>query len=149
MEKLLISACLLGRNCKYNGGNNYMPAVEALKTRYVLVPVCPECLGGLKIPHEPSERVGERVLSCSGADVTAEFRLGAEKTLAIARREGAKKALLKERSPSCGRGAVYDGTFSGAVVPGDGVTAAMLAAEGVEIWGESRIEELLPSVDKI
>ena len=142
-EKLLISACLLGRNCKYNGGNNYTPLAERLKARYDLVPVCPEVLGGLPIPHEPSERVGDRVLSRSGEDVTAAFRLGAEKTLEIARRRGARLAVLKERSPSCGWGAVYDGTFTGTVVPGNGVAAELLARGGVSIYGESRIRELL------
>ena len=142
-EKLLISACLLGRNCKYNGGNNYTPLAERLKARYDLVPVCPEVLGGLPIPHEPSERVGDRVLSRSGEDVTAAFRLGAEKTLEIARRRGARLAVLKERSPSCGWGAVYDGTFTGTVVPGNGVAAELLARGGVAIYGESRIRELL------
>ena len=142
-EKLLISACLLGRNCKYNGGNNYTPLAERLKARYDLVPVCPEVLGGLPIPHEPSERVGDRVLSRSGEDVTAAFRLGAEKTLEIARRRGARLAVLKERSPSCGWGAVYDGTFTGTVVPGNGVAAELLARGGVAIYGASRIRELL------
>ena len=142
-EKLLISACLLGRNCKYNGGNNYTPLAERLKARYDLVPVCPEVLGGLPIPHEPSERVGDRVLSRSGEDVTAAFRLGAEKTLEIARRRGARLAVLKERSPSCGWGAVYDGTFTGTVVPGNGVAAELLPRGGVSIYGESRIRELL------
>ena len=142
-EKLLISACLLGRNCKYNGGNNYTPLAERLKARYDLVPVCPEVLGGLPIPHEPSERVGDRVLSRLGEDVTAAFRLGAEKTLEIARRRGARLAVLKERSPSCGWGAVYDGTFTGTVVPGNGVAAELLARGGVAIYGESRIRELL------
>ena len=142
-EKLLISACLLGRNCKYNGGNNYTPLAERLKARYDLVPVCPEVLGGLPIPHEPSERVGDRVLSRLGEDVTAAFRLGAEKTLEIARRRGARLAVLKERSPSCGWGAVYDGTFTGTVVPGNGVAAELLARGGVSIYGESRIRELL------
>ncbi len=142
-EKLLISACLLGRNCKYNGGNNYTPLTEALKERYELVPVCPECLGGLPIPHEPSERVGDRVLSKSGADVTAAFQRGAEKTLALALQHGVKKAVLKERSPSCGCGSIYDGTFTGTVVSGSGVAAELLLAHGVEIYGESRMEELL------
>ena len=142
-EKLLISACLLGRNCKYNGGNNYHPLTERLRERYDLVPVCPECSGGLPIPHDPSERVGDRVLSKSGADVTAAFQKGAERTVEAARKSGARKAVLKERSPSCGFGAIYDGTFTGTVVPGDGVAAQALAAEGVAIWGESRIEELL------
>ena len=140
---LLISACLLGRNCKYNGGNNYTPLAEALRERYELIPVCPEAFGGLKIPHEPSERVGDRVLSRSGEDVTASFRLGAEKTLEIARRRGAALAVLKERSPSCGCGAVYDGTFTGRTVLGDGVAAELLKAHGVSIYGESRIPELL------
>ena len=140
---LLISACLLGRNCKYNGGNNYTPLAEALRERYELIPVCPEAFGGLKIPHEPSERVGDRVLSKSGADVTAAFQRGAEKTLALALQHGVKKAVLKERSPSCGCGSIYDGTFTGTVVPGNGVAAELLLSHGVVIYGESRIGELL------
>ena len=142
-EKVLISACLLGRNCKYNGGNNDTPLVEELKERFDLVPVCPECLGGLPIPRAPSERVGEKVLSKTGADVTAAFQRGAEKTLEIARREGVRRAVLKERSPSCGCGSIYDGTFTGAVVPGNGVAAELLLQHGVTIYGESRLEELL------
>ncbi len=142
-EKLLISACLLGRNCKYNGGNNYTPLVEALKARYDLVPVCPECFGGLPIPHEPSERVGDKVLSKSGEDVTEPFRRGAEKTLAAAIQQGVTRAVLKERSPSCGCGSIYDGTFTGTVVPGNGVAAELLLSHGVVIYGESRIGELL------
>ena len=143
MEKLLISACLAGENCKYNGGNNYTPLVEELKKRYELVFVCPECFGGLPIPHPPSERVGERVVAKTGEDVTAAFRLGAEKTLEIAKAQGIGKAVLKERSPSCGFGAIYDGTFTGTVVPGSGVAAEMLAAAGIAICGESEIEKLL------
>ena len=142
-EKLLISACLLGRNCKYNGGNNYTPLVEALKARYDLVPVCPECFGGLPIPHEPSERVGDKVLSKSGEDVTEPFWRGAEKTLAAAIQQGVTRAVLKERSPSCGCGSIYDGTFTGTVVPGNGVAAELLLSRGVVIYGESRIGELL------
>ena len=142
-EKLLISACLLGRNCKYSGGNNYIPAVEKLRERYELVPICPECMGGLPIPHDPAERVGDKVLSRTGADATAPFQRGAELALRRARQTGAKLALLKERSPSCGCGAIYDGTFTGTVVPGDGVAAELLAKNGVTIYGESRIGELL------
>ena len=142
-EKLLISSCLLGNNCKYNGGNNYTPLVEELKKRYELVPVCPECFGGLPIPHDPSERVGDKVLSKAGADVTAAFRKGAEKTLAVAEKQGVRRAVLKERSPSCGCGTIYDGTFTGTVVPGNGVAAELLLGHGVTIYGESRISELL------
>ena len=142
-EKLLISACLLGRNCKYNGGNNYAPLTEELKERYDLVPVCPEAFGLLPIPHDPSERVGDKVLSKSGEDVTEPFRRGAEKTLAAAIQQGVTRAVLKERSPSCGCGSIYDGTFTGTVVSGSGVAAELLLAHGVEIYGESRMEELL------
>ena len=142
-EKLLISSCLLGNNCKYNGGNNYTPLAEELKRRFDLVPVCPESFGGLTAPREPSERVGDQVLSRSGTDVTAAFQRGAEKTLVIAKEQGAHRAVLKERSPSCGCGAIYDGTFAGTVVPGNGVAAELLLAHGVTIYGESRIGELL------
>lgn len=142
-EKLLISACLLGRNCKYNGGNNDTPLAHALAERYELVPVCPECLGGLPVPHEPSERAGDKVLSRSGRDVTAAFRAGAARVLDIARENGVRRAVLKERSPSCGCGIIYDGTFTGTVASGSGVTAEALLAEGVRIYGESRIAALL------
>lgn len=142
-EKLLVSACLLGENCKYSGGNNYNPAVEALAERYELIPVCPERLGGLPTPRAPSERVGDRVLARDGADVTDAFRRGAERTLAIARAAGAVRAALQERSPSCGCGTVYDGTFSGTLVPGDGVTAELLRKNGVEVTpaGSGRCKE--------
>ena len=138
-EKLLVSACLLGENCKYSGGNNYDPAVAALGARYELVPVCPERLGGLPVPRAPSERVGDRVLTRDGADVTDAFRLGAEKTLEIARANGVRRAVLQPRSPSCGCGSVYDGAFSGTLVPGDGVTAALLRENGVEVTGPERL----------
>lgn len=142
-EKLLISACLLGEDCKYNGGNNYTPEAEALKERFELTPVCPETFGGLQSPREPSERVGDKVLSRSGEDVTEAFRRGAEKTLEIALAQGITRAVLKERSPSCGSGAIYDGSFSGAVVSGDGVAAELLKRQGIAVLGESRIGELL------
>lgn len=147
-EKLLISACLLGRNCKYSGGSNYHPLTAALRQRYELVPVCPECMGGLPIPHDPAERVGDKVLSRTGADVTAQFQRGAKLALRRAQQTGTALALLKERSPSCGYGAIYDGTFSGTVVPGSGVAAELLAKNGVTIYGESRIEELLKDAGK-
>ncbi|MCI8419589.1 MAG: DUF523 domain-containing protein [Oscillospiraceae bacterium] len=145
-EKLLISACLLGTNCKYSGGNNYTPLAEALKERFRLVPVCPETMGGLTSPREPAERAGDKVLSRSGEDWTAAFRLGAERALETALAQGITLAVLKERSPSCGCGAVYDGTFTGAVVRGDGVTAELLKAHGLRILGESRLGELLQDI---
>ena len=143
MEPILISACLLGTACRYDGGSKPVLSVEALLGRYQLVPICPEQLGGLPTPREPSERQGERVIMKSGTDVTAQYQRGAEQALHLARVFGCKKAVLKERSPSCGAGEIYDGTFSGALVPGDGVTAQLLKANGIEVFGESEIEMLL------
>ncbi len=140
-EALLISACLLGENCKYNGGNNALPEekLAALEAQYRLVPVCPERDGGLPTPRLPSELLGERVLNRAGEDVTAAFRRGAALALETARREGCKKALLKERSPSCGSGTIYDGSFSSTMIAGDGVTAALLKEHGIPVLGESEI----------
>ena len=145
MESLLISACLLGVDCKYSGGNNALPAepLARLKERYRLIPVCPETAGGLPIPREPSERVPGKVIGRSGRDVTEEFNRGGDTALSLTERFGCKKALLKEHSPSCGSGSIYDGTFSNALIPGDGVAAEKLKAAGVEVFGESRIIELL------
>lgn len=142
-EKLLVSACLLGENCKYNGGNNYCPDVEKLRERFEVIPVCPEQLGGLPTPRVPAERVGERVLNREGQDVTAEYRLGAGKTLETARAAGIRCAVLQERSPSCGSGTVYDGTFSGKLIPGWGVTAQLLEENGIKVYCGSRIEKFL------
>ena len=142
-EKLLISACLLGEKCRYDGGGKPIPDVERLRERCELVPVCPERLGGLPTPRTPAERVGERVMSKTGEDVTGAFRTGAEKALETAVAHGARLALLKERSPSCGCGYIYDGSFSGKVISGDGVTAELLARSGIGIYGESHIEELI------
>lgn len=141
-ETLLVSACLLGENCKYSGGNNYSPAVEALKEHFELIPVCPEQLGGLPTPRVPSERVGDRVLNREGTDVTDAFRLGAEKALEIALAHGVRRAVLQERSPSCGSGMIYDGTFSGKLIPGQGVTAELLRENGIRTCGGSRADEL-------
>ena len=142
-KPLLISACLLGANCKYSGGNNYCSAVEQLKERYELIAVCPERDGGLPTPRTPSERIGNRVVSRSGEDVTAQFVRGAEIALDAALKNGCTHALLKERSPSCGCGEIYDGSFSGTVVSGDGITAQLLKQHNITILGESRIEDLL------
>lgn len=134
-EKLLVSACLVGENCKYSGGNNYSPAVAALGEQYELIPVCPEQLGGLPTPRTPSERVGDKVLTRDGRDVTDAFRRGAEKVLEIALAQGITRAVLQERSPSCGWGRIYDGTFTGTLIPGQGVTAQLLRAHGIAVYG--------------
>lgn len=145
MKKLLISSCLLGNDCKYSGGNNRLDdaTLTALRAKYVLVPVCPETAGGLPIPREPSERVGARVLSKSRRDVTAEYTKGADTTEALARRFGCAAALMKAKSPSCGSGEIYDGTFSDVLVPGDGTATERLRALGIPVYSEREIEKLI------
>ena len=142
-EPLLISACLMGTACRYDGSRQPMNGLEQLMTRYHLIPVCAEQLGGLPTPRTPAERVGNRVLNRDGQDVTAEFEQGASEVLRLARQFGCTKALLKERSPSCGHGMIYDGTFTGTKIAGSGVAAQRLAEAGLVVIGESRWEELL------
>lgn len=142
---LLISACLLGLACRYDGKSKPLDiaVLRALMARWQLVPVCPEQLGGLASPRPPSERRGETVVSRSGADVTAQYRRGAQQACYLCALFGCETALLKERSPSCGSGAVYDGSFTGTLTAGDGVTAAALKAQGVQVYGESQLAALL------
>lgn len=141
--KILISACLLGVRCRYDGVSKSHPLAEELAKRHTLIPVCPEQLGGLATPRPPAERQGERVVANSGADVTEQYRRGAEEALRLCRLFGCEAAVLKERSPSCGRGTVYDGTFTGTLTEGDGVTAELLQANGIPVYGESQMELLL------
>lgn len=144
--KVLVSACLLGSNCRYDGKSKPNAAVKRLSERFELIPVCPETLGGLQIPRTPSERNmlegGDKVLSRDGEDRTEAFRLGARKMLDIALANECKLAVLKGRSPSCGTDWVYDGTFSGSLVPGDGVGAALLKANGIKVVSEDNLNEL-------
>ena len=135
MEALLISACLMGFNCKYSGGNNALPpeALEELKRRYRLIRVCPEAAGGLPTPRVPRERRGDRVITRDGRDVTEAFRKGAEIAAGLAEKYRIRRALLKSNSPSCGSKTVYDGSFSGILIRGDGITAAVLEERGIEI----------------
>ncbi|MBO5556884.1 MAG: DUF523 domain-containing protein [Oscillospiraceae bacterium] len=145
MEPLLISACLLGARCKYNGGHNALPpeTLEALRRRYRLVPICPETAGGLPVPREPSERRAAGVYSRSGRDVTAAYQKGAACARQLAQEEGCRLAILKERSPSCGVGSIYDGTFTGTQIPGNGVTVDALLDAGLTVYGESGVDTLL------
>jgi len=144
-EKLLISACLLGEPCRYDGVGKPLPAkmLARLAVRYELLPVCPEQLGGLATPRPPAERRGERVVTRDGGDVTAAYAAGAAATLRLARENGCRLAVLKERSPSCGLGEIHNGRFDGGLAAGSGMTAELLEANGVRIVGESGLAELL------
>lgn len=144
--RLLVSACLLGAPCRYDGASKPHPRIRALAEVHELVPVCPEQLGGLPTPRPPAERQGDRVVSREGRDVTGAYSKGAETALMLCRLLHCQGAVLKERSPSCGSGEIYDGTFSKTLVPGDGVTAELLKAQGIPVWGESDLEDLLDGV---
>ncbi len=140
--KILVSACLLGENCKYNGGNNKCEEVIKLGQKHTLIPVCPESFANLPTPRVPSEIKDGKVYSKDGKDLTEEFYDGAEKTLYVAEESACRIAVLKERSPSCGFGKIYDGTFSGTLTYGNGVAAQMLYEHGIIILGESKLNKI-------
>ena len=139
---ILISGCLLGLKCRYDAKEKKLPEIEKLIGLYNLIPVCPEQLGGLPTPRIPAERVKDRVITQVGVDVTKEYQIGAEEALKIAKLYNCKKAILKEKSPSCGCGKIYDGTFSRNLIVGNGVTAELLLKNGIEVFGESEIDKL-------
>ena len=142
---LLISMCLLGEPCRYDGKSGPLDGtiIEKLKEKYTLVTVCPEQEGGLPTPRIPAERQGKNVVRRDGVDVTAEYRKGAEVALSLCRRFGISIALMKAKSPSCGAGRIYDGTFSGTLTDGDGVTVSLLSGNGIKIFTENDINSLL------
>ena len=142
---VLISACLLGYCCRYDGSNNGRPIDELfeLKKRYHLSPICPEQLGGLTTPRLPAERLGDRVVNTEGDDITAAYEKGAREALRMAKLFGCTTAILKSRSPSCGPTEVYDGTFTHTVVQRPGTTAELLLANGLEVLDETQIARLL------
>ncbi|MFW6229485.1 MAG: DUF523 domain-containing protein [Halanaerobium sp.] len=144
----LVSSCLAGTNCRYDGKNNLNKKAAELVKAGKAIPICPEVLGGLPTPRDPSEIIfdrggNKRVVTEQGKDLTAEFKLGAEKTLKIARIVEAKTAILQQRSPSCGCGRIYDGTFSGNLIEGRGLTAELLIKNGIKVLTEVDLEEQL------
>lgn len=144
---LLISACLLGVPCRYDGNAKPCPAAAELERFFQLFPICPEVAGGLPTPRAPSELQPDgRVISRGGRDVTAEYQAGAQAALSLARRTGCRLAVLKEKSPSCGYGAIYDGSFSNTLKSGNGVTAQLFSEHGITVVGESRIPELIREI---
>ena len=132
----LVSGCLLGINCKYDGGNNYNEKVLELVKTGKAIPICPEQLGGLTTPRNPSEIVHDRVLMNDGTDVTSNFRQGAQEVLDLCKKLNITKVILKSNSPSCGCGTIYDGTFTGTKVPGNGITTELLLQNGIEVITE-------------
>lgn len=139
---ILVSACLLNAACRYDGLSKGNDQVQELLKEYTLIPVCPEQLGGLPTPRPASERVGDLIMTADGQNFTVQFQKGAEEVVKLAALYDCRYAILKEKSPSCGKGQIYDGTFSGHLIFGDGVTAALLASHNIRVFGESQIEEL-------
>ncbi len=140
-KNILVSACLLGEPCRYDGKSKPCERVIALKDTYDLIPVCPEVMGGLPTPRTPSEICGALVLMKDGRDVTENYNRGAEKALEIAREHACTVAILKEKSPSCGSGLIHNGHFDGGLIPGDGITAQLLKGAGIRVLGESEVTE--------
>ena len=130
---ILVSACLLGENCKYNGGNNRNERVLRYVQGHEVIPVCPEVLGGLPCPRKPVEWVGERVLTRDGDDCTENFRIGVQRALEVIADQQVDLAILQSRSPTCGVKQIYDGTFSGVRIDGQGALAKALAAQGIPL----------------
>ncbi len=148
MINVLISACLYGRKCRYDGKDNLMANLDLIKGKCNLVPICPEVMGGLSTPRNPSEIVGGKVVTNDGRDVTAEYKKGAEIALETALKNGCKTALLKAKSPSCGSGKIYDGTFSKTLTNGDGIAAGLLKENGIKVFNESEISAFLEYISE-
>lgn len=140
--KILVSACLLGRNCKYDGGNNYNADLVEMLKGHEITEVCPEVLGGLPTPRIPAEIVNGKVVNREGISVDKEFRQGAQIALEIAKREGVDMAILQSRSPSCGVGLIYDGTFKGGKKEGNGVFVRMLMEEGIKVVDVAELKNI-------
>lgn len=139
MSKILVSACLLGLPCRYDGKKKPCGAILKSKDTETLIPFCPECMGGLPTPRPPAEVQGERVINALGADVSAPYRKGAEQALFLCQTLGISKAILKSRSPSCGKGEIYDGSFSKTLKSGNGITADLLLQNGIEVLTEEEL----------
>ncbi len=145
--KIIVSDCLLGTNCKYNGGNNYNEGIINLANQGIeFVRICPEVFGGLSTPRKPSEQVGNKVLTQDGDDFTLNFINGAKKALDLAINNNCKYAILKAKSPSCGYQEIYDGTFTHKLISGNGVACERLLKEGIEIYNENNYCELLKNI---
>jgi uncharacterized protein YbbK (DUF523 family) len=135
----IISACLAGINCRWDGQARPCQKVIKLVKQGQAIPVCPEQLGGLTTPRPPAEQKGNKVFTKDGKDVTSQFKNGAKEALRIAKLTGVKEAILKSKSPSCGLGKIYDGTFSDKLIAGDGVFAKLLKKNKIKVFTEEEI----------
>ena len=137
MENIIVSACLLGVSCRYDGNSKPNEKIINLKEKYNLIPICPEIMGGLPTPRMPAEIKDGRVKTENGIDVTEEYKKGADEALKLASLFGCKKAILKENSPSCGCGKIYNGEFTRTLKDGNGITAELFIKNGIDVFGEN------------
>lgn len=145
---IAISSCLIGINCTYKGSNHKIDVLKQLVDSGLAIAVCPEVLGGMSIPRDPCEIVEGQVVSNQGVDCTKEYLLGASRVLALIKKHDIKVALLKSKSPSCGKGTIYDGSFSHQLVNGDGITTKILELNGVMVYNEDTLDEFLKEIEK-
>ncbi len=143
MNNIIVSSCLLGNNCKYNGGNNFKPELTLLSKKYHLIPFCPEVMGGLSTPRVPAEIRGKKVINQNQIDVTEAYLKGANLCLELAKKNNCQYAILKSKSPSCGFGLIYDGSFTKKAIKGNGITADLLYKNGIVILNENNYSQKL------
>ncbi|MBE5787526.1 MAG: DUF523 domain-containing protein [Clostridiales bacterium] len=146
--KILVSACLLGVCCRYDGKSKPSDSIIALAKDHQLIPVCPEQLGGLATPRPPAERQGDEIRRQDGGDVTKEYQKGAYEAARLYDLFDCDCAILKSRSPSCGSGVIYDGSFTGSFREGDGVTAQLLKEKGIPVFSDEEEEKYLAYLKK-
>lgn len=142
MKNIIVSACLLGIGCRYDGKEKKVEEVLELTKKYNLIPICPEQLGGLSTPRIPCELVGNKAINKNGVDCTKEYEKGAYEALKIAKIYNSNIAILKEKSPSCGCKEIYDGTFTKTLITKKGITAKLFDENEIKVIGESDIDKL-------
>lgn len=140
--KIAVSSCLLGICCKYNGKSNYNKEICDLQKKHQLIPICPEVLGGLSTPRIPSEIIKDQVINQDGDNVTNNYILGANKAYQILKDNNVEVAILKSKSPSCGYGEIYDGTFSHSLIQGNGITSQFFLERNIKIYNENNFKDL-------
>ena len=142
MAVIVVSGCLLGFDCRYKGDNCANEKILELAKHNVIIGICPEQMGGLATPRDPAEQCGGRVITKNGVDVTEQYTRGALAALKLAQLNRADFAILKAKSPSCGSGIIYDGSFTGTKIPGDGIAAGLFKQNGIKVYTENELDEI-------
>lgn len=144
-----VSSCLVGIKCTYRGDDNLINEIKKLVENHEAITICPEVLGGLTIPRHPCEIINDKVINNQGEDKTKEYILGAKRALEILQKNNVDVVLMKSKSPSCGKGYVYDGSFSHTLIEGDGITCQLLKKQGIKIFNENELDEFFKYINDI